>query len=91
MDNELVLFSLKDREKPEVDKLFTQLKTSNDVLYRFLISELQKDSLLEIRKDILDYIAENAANFFISSDCFSIEYNFCTLISFSKHFFIISK
>ena len=63
MDNELVLFSLKDREKPEVDKLFTQLKTSNDVLYRFLISELQKDSLLEIRKDILDYIAENAANF----------------------------
>lgn len=63
MDNELVLLSLKDREKPEVEKLFTQLEESNGVLYRFLKSTLQKDPLLGIRQDVLVYVAENAAQF----------------------------
>lgn len=63
MDNELVLLSLKDREKPEVEKLFTQLEENNGVLYRFLKSTLQKDPLRGIRQDVLIYVAENAAQF----------------------------
>ena len=43
MENKLVLLSLRDRENPDVEKMFVQLKENNSVLYRFLISTLQKD------------------------------------------------
>lgn len=63
MDEKLVLLSLKDRDNPEIENLFTQLKENNRVLYQFLYNTLRKDPLLGIRKDVLKYVAENAAQF----------------------------
>lgn len=63
MENKLVLLSLRDRENPDVEKMFVQLKENNSVLYRFLISTLQKDPLLGVRQDVFTYIAANATEF----------------------------
>ena len=63
MDEKLVLLSLKDRDNPEIENLFTRLKENNKVLYQFLYNTLRKDPLLGIRKDVLKYVAENAAQF----------------------------
>lgn len=63
MDEKLVLISLKDRDNTEIENLFTQLKENNSVLYQFLYNTLRKDPLLGIRKDVLTYVAENAAQF----------------------------
>ena len=63
MDEKLVLISLKDRDNTEIENLFAQLKERNRVLYQFLYNTLRKDPLLGIRKDVLTYVAENAAQF----------------------------
>ena len=47
MDNELMLISLRDREDPEVEKMFIQLEKNNSILYRFLNSALQKILCME--------------------------------------------
>lgn len=63
MDNELMLISLRDRENPEVEKMFVQLEKNNSILYRFLNDDLQKDPLYGVRRDVFAYVVENAAQF----------------------------
>ena len=52
MDNELMLISLRDRENPEIEKMFVQLEKNNSILYRFLNDALQKDPLYGVRRDV---------------------------------------
>lgn len=64
MDNELVrIVSFKDKDDSEVNKILELLKEKNEVLYQFLVSTLQRDSLLGVRYDVLAYVADHAEQF----------------------------
>lgn len=64
MDNELVrIVSFKDKDDSEVNKILELLREKNEVLYQFLVSTLQRDSLLGVRYDVLAYIADHAEQF----------------------------
>lgn len=64
MDNELVrIVSFKDKDDSEVNKILELLRKKNEVLYQFLVSTLQRDSLLGVRYDVLVYVADHAEQF----------------------------